>query len=1508
VTRIGTGFVDIQPDLSGFQTAVRRELAKVDSDFKRVGSSAKSAFADGVGGAKATRDIDAMRSSLGSFEKDLKRSRAAITNTAGSVNLFARDGRASFAAVGGAVSQSSAKVQKAGADIQRSVSASAAELRKVERDAKRAGKGFEGLLLATGGGGGGLQKLASQMDDFGRSAGGASAIVGGLRIALVAILPAALGFGGAIGAVIAALAPLAGLAAAGAQGLAALGQGMGTFALATAGVSGALKEQLDNQSKVAKAAISNAGAQRSAARAIQSARDGIRSATQGLAHAADDAQSAEQALTDAQKDARGAQKALSVARTDARRALTDMASSLQHAVLDELEATQNLADAQKALRDLKLPATQEALADAARSVTEALHGQQRAALALEDAQQSLADLDAQATDQERRRAAAVDYLARSQQFLAVVNADVNATYLDRVRAQEQVAAATTAVNDANAAATVTELDRKKALQAVTDAQDGVAAASADAARQQQALQALQAGAPQEEIRQATLAVAQATLALTDATRDRARQAKDLADAEKKGVEGSAQVVQARQAIADADRRVAEAQKGVQDANERVANAQLAVTRASQTLVDAQLDAKEATAAQAIASEDLNKKLHELPPAAQAFVKQLVAMKPRLDELRQTAAAGLFPGVIDGLQAAMRNFGSVNKVVGETATVLGDAARKSGELVGSPAFGRDFETIGHNNAQVMETLGEALRHVVSALRHVLVVAGPLTQWLADVINKWTLNAAAAAKSGRETGKMAEFFEKTRAVAERLGSILGHLVSGLIGVGSAGQKSGNDILASIDRAAQHFDQWANSVGGRREIREFFETTKELAAGLTQVLAGVTSGIVFMTLKVLPLAAALRLLGPLADEATTAFIAYKAAALAAGVATTVATFATGGWVTAFWALNAAIYAFPGTWVIAAIAAVIAAGYLLIKNWDAVKGALVATWGWIKQASVDTFGAVTAAVRASWEWIRTATSSVWSGIRSFLTGAWQGISSAASSAWSGIRSVILAPMREARDLLTAVWGQVRDTATGAWGKIKDGVGGLASGIKDAVVDGVKGGLNTLISFINKVIDVVNVLPWVDIDHIDKIGEKPKDQKVDKKARGGAFARTGGVVNAPITLMGEEAPMWPEFVVPTNPAYRKRAQALLMQAAQSIGMASGGIYSKADLVALWKKANNGLGDANLMAAIALAESGGDPNAGRSHPYHGLWQVGPGGPWDPFENALAAGVKLRTQGLTAWEAYTNGRYRQFLGGDSGGGGGILGKITGAIGDLLSKGADWVLDKLPGVGGLPDWLKDMGKGLLSQAADWIKGGVSDAIGLGGGGGAPGGGVSGSIQGAMALARQMGLQITSTTGGNHVANSWHYKGRAADVAGTPAQMAAFYRAALARYGSHLLELFYDPIGAIKNGHSIPAIGGHSDHVHIALAKGGVFAAPYGGSFATGGIVPGPIGAPRTIVAHGGERVSTMDGASDLADQLRILNGSPTADVIRALIGVVNTSQGRTARHRALTAGYGGFPATP
>ncbi len=52
-----------------------------------------------------------------------------------------------------------------------------------------------------------------------------------------------------------------------------------------------------------------------------------------------------------------------------------------------------------------------------------------------------------------------------------------------------------------------------------------------------------------------------------------------------------------------------------------------------------------------------------------------------------------------------------------------------------------------------------------------------------------------------------------------------------------------------------------------------------------------------------------------------------------------------------------------------------------------------------------------------------------------------------------------------------------------------------------------------------------------------------------------------------------------------------------------------------------------------------------------------------------------------------------------------------------------------------------------------------------------------------------------------------------------------------------------------------GGWAQHLGEKFRRGGMInMPPFGGSFQSGGVVPGPIGSPRTVVAHGGERIDS------------------------------------------------------
>jgi hypothetical protein len=100
--------------------------------------------------------------------------------------------------------------------------------------------------------------------------------------------------------------------------------------------------------------------------------------------------------------------------------------------------------------------------------------------------------------------------------------------------------------------------------------------------------------------------------------------------------------------------------------------------------------------------------------------------------------------------------------------------------------------------------------------------------------------------------------------------------------------------------------------------------------------------------------------------------------------------------------------------------------------------------------------------------------------------------------------------------------------------------------------------------------------------------------------------------------------------------------------------YTYGQLETLWTDAGGSKALAPLMAAIALAESGGNPEAtnptdnGGTQTSWGLWQISNGthgqpvaGILSPSVNAQQAVAKYKSQGLGAWGTYTSGAYRQY---------------------------------------------------------------------------------------------------------------------------------------------------------------------------------------------------------------------------------------------------------------------------
>jgi hypothetical protein len=226
-------------------------------------------------------------------------------------------------------------------------------------------------------------------------------------------------------------------------------------------------------------------------------------------------------------------------------------------------------------------------------------------------------------------------------------------------------------------------------------------------------------------------------------------------------------------------------------------------------------------------------LRKLTPEARDFVETLKSFEPIVERLQRTAQQGLFPGLEKGMKAAAVQADRLNAIVGRTATVMGNRAADVGGIIGSASFGRDLTAVGNANVRMLDNMAKAGIGAGQALRHIMVAAIPLQNWLGTTIRQigeWTGRTAAA---GRASGALGRFFAETQRTARLLGDTLLHTGRGLLEVGKHAKPLGDFILRGLNREAAQFDRWSRSISGQGALRKYFADARAPIAEFGRLL---------------------------------------------------------------------------------------------------------------------------------------------------------------------------------------------------------------------------------------------------------------------------------------------------------------------------------------------------------------------------------------------------------------------------------------------------------------------------------------------------------------------------------------------------------------------------------------------------------------------------------------------------------------------------------------------------
>jgi len=426
-------------------------------------------------------------------------------------------------------------------------------------------------------------------------------------------------------------------------------------------------------------------------------------------------------------------------------------------------------------------------------------------------------------------------LANQRAARATEDAERNLTDAQKAarRAQQDLTAArkeaARELEDMNNQLKDAKLDER---QAVLDVQD----AEAELAK----VRASNSNASDEEIAKAQLGYDQAVQALAEQRTETTRLQSDTDAANKAGVGGSKTVVDAQQQVSDANRDVSDAVRALKDAQEEQART---AKEGLENVKRAQEGLTEAVGGSTGGVNKLNDAMSKLSPSAQAFVRQVIALKPAWDALKLDVQEALFKGLAGELH---RTAASVLPVL---RTNLVDSARALNDMAkGAAASAREMADNG--------TLGQAMRSASKGLHNLSGVPG-------IVVKAFTQIAAAAGPSfelltkrmGEGAASIGKKLDKAFA-SGRMRAAIEHaidLIKDLVEVGA----NLADILGSVFKAAEV--SGGGFVGVLKTISGMLATTfasKAVQSGLKALFE--TMSVLGTTVAPL-LDQALRALGP-------------------------------------------------------------------------------------------------------------------------------------------------------------------------------------------------------------------------------------------------------------------------------------------------------------------------------------------------------------------------------------------------------------------------------------------------------------------------------------------------------------------------------------------------------------------------------------------------------------------------------------------------------------------------
>ena len=370
------------------------------------------------------------------------------------------------------------------------------------------------------------------------------------------------------------------------------------------------------------------------------------------------------------------------------------------------------------------------------------------------------------------------------------------------------------------------------------------------------LQAVQDLPPNSRARQeAELAFAQAELNLRKAIDSNSDLKKEEDRATKAGVEGSEDVVTAKERLAAAQQREADLAIDTAKAFERAAKAQIAAAQAAadaaaggkverelnRRIAEARDRVREAEQAAADAASGGNNALAEayknLNKEGIIFVETLDRLRLKFIDIRKETSGPFFTLLTQALETIEAILPQLAPLFEETGRIIGEFALKLSEALFTGEGFERLKRVWATNNTLLQNLGTAAVNLASAFLVILDAAEPLI----TAFGEWA--ASSSANFLKELTKDGNDLGTTLANAQRnfenFATLIGNVFEGFGIIGGVINKEGGAADTLLGGLISRSQEWVNGLQAAADdgtLNTYFQTIADNALLLFDVLAEV------------------------------------------------------------------------------------------------------------------------------------------------------------------------------------------------------------------------------------------------------------------------------------------------------------------------------------------------------------------------------------------------------------------------------------------------------------------------------------------------------------------------------------------------------------------------------------------------------------------------------------------------------------------------------------------------